>query len=38
MARKARERVERLFSWTAIARRTLEFYEALAARHARERG
>jgi glycogen synthase len=37
MARKARERVERLFSWTSIARRTLEFYEALAERHARER-
>jgi glycosyltransferase involved in cell wall biosynthesis len=38
MARKARQRVEQLFSWTAIARRTLEFYEALAARHDRERG
>jgi glycogen synthase len=38
MARKARQRVQRLFSWTAIARRTLEFYQALAARHAQERG
>lgn len=38
MARKARARVERLFSWAAIARRTLEFYEALASRHASERG
>jgi starch synthase len=38
MARKARERVERLFSWTAIATRTLQFYEDLVARHARERG
>jgi glycosyltransferase involved in cell wall biosynthesis len=37
MARKARQRVQRLFSWTAIARRTLEFYQALAARHAQER-
>jgi glycogen synthase len=37
MALKARERVERLFSWTAIATRTLGFYEDLVARHARER-
>jgi glycosyltransferase involved in cell wall biosynthesis len=37
MARKARRRVERLFSWTSIARRTLEFYQALAVRHAGER-
>jgi glycogen synthase len=37
MARKARQRVERLFSWTSIARRTLEFYQALAVRHAHER-
>lgn len=36
MARKARLRVERLFSWTAIARRTLEFYETLAEQHRRE--
>jgi glycogen synthase len=37
MARKARQRVERLFSWTSIARRTIEFYQALAVRHAHER-
>jgi glycogen synthase len=36
MARNARARVERLFSWTAIARRTLEFYEHLATRYRRE--
>jgi alpha-maltose-1-phosphate synthase len=29
MARKARERVERQFSWTSIARQTLAFYEEL---------
>jgi alpha-maltose-1-phosphate synthase len=29
MARKARERVERYFSWTSIAQRTLEFYRDL---------
>lgn len=29
MAIKGRERVEKLFSWTAIARQTLEFYEQL---------
>lgn len=29
MGRKARERVEQYFSWTSIARRTLEFYRAL---------
>jgi starch synthase len=29
MARKARRRVEEHFSWTSIARQTLEFYEAL---------
>jgi alpha-maltose-1-phosphate synthase len=29
MSRNARARVERQFSWTSIARRTLEFYEAL---------
>jgi alpha-maltose-1-phosphate synthase len=29
MARKARERVERYFSWTSIAQRTLEFYREL---------
>jgi starch synthase len=29
MGRKARERVERTFSWTSIAQRTLEFYREL---------
>jgi alpha-maltose-1-phosphate synthase len=29
MGRKARERVERYFSWTSIAQRTLEFYRGL---------
>jgi alpha-maltose-1-phosphate synthase len=29
MGRKARERVEKRFSWTSIAQRTLEFYRAL---------
>jgi starch synthase len=29
MARNARRRVEEHFSWTSIARQTLEFYEAL---------
>ena len=29
MAIKGRERVEKIFSWTAIARQTLEFYEEL---------
>ena len=33
MARKARLRVEREFSWTSIARQTLEFYEELIAAH-----
>jgi glycogen synthase len=32
MARKARRRVEEHFSWTSIARQTLEFYEALVGR------
>jgi alpha-maltose-1-phosphate synthase len=31
MAAKARDRVERQFSWTSIARQTLEFYEELIA-------
>jgi starch synthase len=31
MAARARERVERDFSWRSIARKTLEFYEALVA-------
>ena len=34
MARRARERVERDFSWTTIAERTLEFYQSLAAARA----
>jgi glycosyltransferase involved in cell wall biosynthesis len=29
MGKRARERVERHFSWTSIARRTLEFYREL---------
>jgi alpha-maltose-1-phosphate synthase len=33
MARRARARVEQQFSWTSIARRTLEFYEHILARH-----
>ena len=33
MGRKARTRVEEQFSWTSIARQTLDFYEALAAAH-----
>jgi starch synthase len=37
MARRARARVEQQFSWTSIARRTLEFYEHILARHATER-
>jgi glycogen synthase len=37
MARKARARVEQQFGWTAIARQTMEFYENVAARHARDR-
>ena len=38
MARKARRRVEEHFSWTSIARQTLDFYETLVAgRTARER-
>jgi glycogen synthase len=31
MGAKARERVERLFSWTSIAARTLDFYRAVVA-------
>jgi glycosyltransferase involved in cell wall biosynthesis len=31
MAARARERVEREFSWRSIARKTLEFYEELVA-------
>jgi alpha-maltose-1-phosphate synthase len=42
MARKARRRVEEHFSWTSIARQTLEFYEVLVnggpADRSRQRG
>jgi glycogen synthase len=33
MARRARARVERHFSWQSIARQTVEFYEHIVARH-----
>lgn len=33
MAKKARARVEERFSWTSIARQTMEFYEELIVRH-----
>jgi glycogen synthase len=33
MARKARARVEQQFSWSSIARQTLDFYEAVRAGH-----
>jgi glycosyltransferase involved in cell wall biosynthesis len=33
MARRARSRVEEHFSWTSIARQTLNFYEEVIARH-----
>jgi alpha-maltose-1-phosphate synthase len=33
MARKARDRVERHFSWTSIARQTLDFYQELVKAH-----
>ena len=32
MAAKARARVEQQFSWTSIARQTLEFYQELVMR------
>jgi starch synthase len=35
MAKKARARVESTFSWSSIARQTLDFYAALIARQAR---
>ena len=38
MARAARTRVEEQFSWTSIARQTLDFYARVIARHAAERG
>jgi glycogen synthase len=34
MARKARARVEEHFSWSSIARQTVEFYDAVRAAHA----
>ena len=37
MAGKARARVERHFSWTSIARQTLEFYQELIATHQAKR-
>jgi alpha-maltose-1-phosphate synthase len=37
MARTARARVEELFSWTSIARQTLEFYARIIERHAADR-
>jgi glycosyltransferase involved in cell wall biosynthesis len=37
MARAARARVEQHFSWTSIARRTLEFYRDVIERHAAAR-
>jgi alpha-maltose-1-phosphate synthase len=33
MARKARQHVEERFSWTSIARQTVDFYEELVKRH-----
>jgi alpha-maltose-1-phosphate synthase len=36
MARHARARVEQQFSWTSIARQTLEFYTRIIERHAKE--
>ena len=37
MARTARKRVEEQFSWTSIARQTLDFYTRVIERHAAER-
>ncbi len=37
MARNARRRVEEQFSWTSIARQTLEFYGQVIERHAADR-
>jgi alpha-maltose-1-phosphate synthase len=37
MARRARARVEERFSWSGIARETLDFYHAVIERHAAER-
>jgi glycosyltransferase involved in cell wall biosynthesis len=30
MGQRSRERVERLFSWTSVARRTYDFYQSVA--------
>jgi glycosyltransferase involved in cell wall biosynthesis len=38
MSKKARAKVERVFSWASIARQTLDFYATVVARHAAERG
>jgi glycogen synthase len=39
MGRRARERVEQHFSWTSIARQTLDFYQEVIAKHdARRQG
>jgi alpha-maltose-1-phosphate synthase len=38
MGRRARERVEQQFSWTAIARQTLAFYEQVIAEHRAHHG
>jgi glycosyltransferase involved in cell wall biosynthesis len=35
MGRKARQRVEQQFSWTSIARQTLEFYQHVVTAHQR---
>jgi alpha-maltose-1-phosphate synthase len=37
MARTARARVEQQFSWTSIARQTLEFYTLVVERHRADR-
>ncbi len=37
MARAARERVEQQFSWTSIARQTLDFYQELIDTHDSQR-
>jgi alpha-maltose-1-phosphate synthase len=38
MARRARTRVEQHFSWTSIARQTLQFYEQIVGRHRQRNG
>jgi glycosyltransferase involved in cell wall biosynthesis len=37
MARRARERVEQQFSWTTIARQTIDFYQELVDTHDHQR-